>query len=47
MSGDTKILDDLWGVIEERSSSLDKESIQALCLRKTQILWLERWAKNL
>ena len=32
MSGDTKILDDLWGVIEERSSSLDKESYTRIML---------------
>ena len=34
MSGDTKILDDLWGVIEERSSSLDKESYTRIMLEK-------------
>ena len=34
MSGDTKILDDLWGVIEERSSSLDKESYTRTMLEK-------------
>ena len=34
MSGDTKILDDLWGVIEERSSSLDKKSYTRTMLEK-------------
>lgn len=34
MSGDAKILDDLWGVIEERSSSLDKESYTRIMLEK-------------
>ena len=34
MSGDTKILDDLWGVIEERSSSLDKESYTRIMLEQ-------------
>ena len=34
MSGDTKILDDLWGVIEERSSSLDKKSYTRIMLEK-------------
>ena len=34
MSGDTKILDDLWEVIEERSSSLDKESYTRIMLEK-------------
>ena len=34
MSGDTKILDDLWGVIEEKSSSQDKDSYTKTMLEK-------------